>query len=138
MNHPEPEHQFILPLYIHTTKKKRKGLGQSLSMNNLLYKHREHVRKIKQAYQKNLYPGLDVISQMNWPIDIRYTIFPKYKSDLGNYGSMIDKFFLDALVQSNRIPDDNYDYVKRIVFEFGEKQFHSPHCVATIRKYQEW
>ena len=41
------------------------------------------------------------------------------KSDLENNCIVHIKYLLDALVEENRIKTDDYDTVKRIVFEYG-------------------
>lgn len=52
---------------------------------------------------------------------IRYVLFvgTKRLCDVANVCSVVDKFFLDALVESGKLPDDNYQYVPKVTYEFG-------------------
>ena len=52
------------------------------------------------------------------PVEIHYEFWLKRKSDLMNYGAVVDKFMQDALIKKRIIPDDNVDVVKSLTFDF--------------------
>lgn len=52
------------------------------------------------------------------PLELIYKIWLKRKADLGNVGSVVDKYMEDALVKNRIIKDDNVDIVKKISFIF--------------------
>lgn len=60
----------------------------------------------------------NINGEFSGPVHIHYEIWPKERSDLMNVGSIVDKFFQDALVKRQVIKDDNCKYVKSISFEF--------------------
>ena len=41
------------------------------------------------------------------------------KRDIANVLSIMDKYQTDALVELGYIPDDNYEYLKKVVYEYG-------------------
>ena len=50
-----------------------------------------------------------------------YTVYPKNKRsfDLGNVCCIHQKFFEDALVELGKLPDDNYNNIPLVVYQFG-------------------
>jgi hypothetical protein len=60
----------------------------------------------------------NVNGEFSGPVHIHYEIYPKKNSDLMNIGSVLDKFFQDALVKRQIIKDDSCKYVKSVSFEF--------------------
>lgn len=52
------------------------------------------------------------------PLTLEYKIWLKRKADLGNVGSVLDKYMEDALVKKRIISDDNVNIIKKITFEF--------------------
>jgi Holliday junction resolvase RusA-like endonuclease len=55
------------------------------------------------------------------PCKITYTYFSNSnrKSDISNMCVVIDKFFCDCLTEFGCIPDDNYEFIKEVVYLFG-------------------
>ena len=49
-------------------------------------------------------------------------MYPKTRRlfDVGNVGSITEKFFLDAMTKFERIEDDNYLYCPTVIYEFGK------------------
>jgi hypothetical protein len=69
-------------------------------------------------------------------IELTYTVFPKTRRlcDVSNVCSVHSKFFLDALVELGKIPDDNYKYVPREIFQIGEVDPDNPRVEITIKE----
>jgi len=71
------------------------------------------------------------------PLELNYRIWPKRKADLGNIGSVLDKYMEDALVKKGIISDDNVDIVQKISFEFcGYSGRKDGHASLEIKEYR--
>ena len=62
------------------------------------------------------------------PTDTRYEKFTLHyklylpnllKRDIANVLSITDKFFSDALVECGIVPDDNYEHLTKVTYEWG-------------------
>jgi hypothetical protein len=53
--------------------------------------------------------------------ELEYHLFlpDKKKRDISNVCSIVDKFVCDALVELKYLPEDNYEYLKKVTFLFG-------------------
>ena len=89
-----------------------------LNLNNYRNTHYHVLNKAKQTYTEEL--NLDHLPSYI-KIQVRLVVYAKNKRkfDLDNVCSIHAKFFLDSLVKANKIPDDSYDCVTRLVYEFG-------------------
>lgn len=76
---------------------------------------------------------INLLPQLN-KIQIRFTIYPKTrrKFDVGNIGSVTEKFFADALVELGKLPDDNYEYLSGVLYQFGEVDKNNPRIEIEI------
>lgn len=76
--------------------------------------------------------------QLNIPkfnkIHIRYKLWMRtaHKSDVANFCSIVDKFFCDALTHCEIIPDDNFEHIPGVIYEFGGLDKQNPRVDATI------
>jgi hypothetical protein len=54
-------------------------------------------------------------------ISLELVMYPKTKAlfDVGNIGSITEKFFLDALCEFKKLPEDNYLYCPSVTYRFG-------------------
>lgn len=66
--------------------------------------------------------------------EFRYVLFPGslHLQDISNVCSVIDKFFSDAFVESGKLPEDNYNHLTKITFEFGGVDKNNPRCEVHI------
>lgn len=55
-------------------------------------------------------------------VEFKYILFPgtAREMDTNNICSIVDKFFCDAFVKAGKLFDDNYKYLRKSSFEFGE------------------
>lgn len=109
------------------------GELESLNLNvyrNLHYYKLNYQKKAFQTFVKPLLLGLPSMEA----ITLHYEINPKGGSrlDTMNVGSIVDKFFSDALVQNGIIPDDDYKHVVGNSFSFGSLCPENPHVLVTI------
>lgn len=84
----------------------------SLNLNN--YRNSNHFinHKAKKEFTKLLEDDL-FWKKLKTPLEISYLLHykDKRKRDKGNILSIVQKFFLDALVYYDCIPDDNDNYI---------------------------
>jgi len=114
-------------------KVNKSGELESLNLNvyrNLHYYKLNHQKKAFHAFVEPLLSGLPSMEA----VKLEYQINPKGGSrlDTMNVGSVVDKFFSDALVLCGIIPDDDYKHVVKNDFEFGYLSPNDPHVLVTI------
>jgi hypothetical protein len=122
--------QIKLPLRMKVNKA---GDQESLNLNvfrNLHFYKLNHQKKAFQAFVKPLLSGIPPMET----IRLRYELNPKggHRLDMMNVGSIIDKFFSDALVENGIIPDDDYKHLDKATFSFGRICPEDPHVLVTI------
>lgn len=103
------EKDFIVDDFVFVGNKRFK-----LNLNDYRNAHFYILNDAKKNFKKNLflsYPELQNIKAKH--LKLNYTILPCRVSlfDTGNIIAIVDKFFLDALVDCGCIPDDNYKIV---------------------------
>jgi hypothetical protein len=127
----------VAPLCISLNRKKSADKRISLGLN--WYRnafHREN-NEAKKAFLKAVTPQIEALDKLVWPVMIVYTIYPMRRSDIGNWGSVVDKFFSDALVDLGKLPDDDFRYITQIRHKFGGVS-KSPRCeIEIFNNYQE-
>jgi hypothetical protein len=110
-------HVINSPFQVPTGKKK------NFSLNLNVYRNAHHftLAKAKKVYKEMMSESIAKLPTFN-RISLRLVMYPKTQRlfDLGNVGSITEKFFLDALVEFEKLPDDNYKYCSSITYEFGE------------------
>jgi hypothetical protein len=109
------------------------GELESLNLNVYRNLHFYKLNFQKKAFHDSVKPLLSGLPSME-AISLHYQINPKGGSrlDTMNVGSIVDKFFSDALVLCGIIPDDDYKHVVRNDFEFGKLCPNDPHVLVTI------
>ena len=121
-----------IPLYYTVGKKKPKKVGLNLNIfRNSHYFVLNNIKKQVHAWvrAKNLIPVTA------YPLRFEYTIYCKTKrrADLGNIGSVVDKFVSDGLVEAGVIKDDNTDYIREIVYIDGGVKNDNSHANLVIK-----
>lgn len=109
------------------------GELESLNLNVYRNLHFYKLNFQKKAFHDFVKPLLSGLPPME-AIRLHYQINPKGGSrlDTMNVGSVVDKFFSDALVLCGIVPDDDYKHVVRNDFEFGSLCPNDPHVLVTI------
>lgn len=102
------------------------NLNEGRMMNRFTYP------KIKKAYAE--IARLQVLWKVyQTPIKVEFNLFYKNKqSDLPNWESMVNKFFLDVLQTEWCIPDDNVVHVTETVARVIEQDRENPRFEITI------
>lgn len=103
--------RITLPIYYTIKYKTKKDKTILIWMNWLRNAHYMLSNKIKKHYHHLV--AEQVKNTRYTQITIEYKVFIKRKNtDYHNIRSVIEKFFLDALVENWNIKDDSFDYVK--------------------------
>lgn len=114
---------FTVPLKVNKNKVKPNWFF--LNMNNFIQISKFPVirNKVKQQYQLAIAKQIAEVPVIphGAKVAICYHIWMKDKrlTDVGNIGAIVDKFVQDALVEANKLWDDNYQIVREITFVFG-------------------
>jgi hypothetical protein len=126
--------QVKLPMKMQVNKG---GDQESLNLNVYRNLHYFKLNHQKRAFQDFVKPLLSGIPSME-SISLHYEINSKGESrlDIMNVGSIVDKFFSDALVHNKIILDDNYKHIVGISFSFGSLHPQNPHVLVTITETQ--
>lgn len=71
-------------------------------------------------------------------IEIHYTLYPKTKRlcDVANVLSVVDKFFCDALSEFGKIEDDNYLFIPKVSYSFGQVDKENPRADILIKEIE--
>lgn len=118
-----------VPLSVPVSKRKFFPLNLNIYRNA----HYQTLNKAKTVFTDNVITRLRKIPVQK-KIALTYTIFfpNNRKADISNIGSIVDKFFSDALVDAGIIPDDNYTYLPHVQFFFGGIDRIDPRVEVTI------
>lgn len=120
---------FILPLHVDIPRSRSKDRRVYLNLN--VYRNLHHMVNniVKSMFAPIFIEGFTVCQR----IRVSYTVKKKRarKYDLMNVISIVDKYFLDWLVDNEYIPDDNIDHVEygSITAMYGHD---SDCCVAVV------
>lgn len=116
------------PLYITLPRKKSAGKRVSLNLNYFRNAKHFELNALKIAYTETMREQIQSIIKVKWPIKLRCRYYLQRKSDIGNWHSIVEKFFCDALVQFGRIPDDNVQYIIGGNYHFAGYDPKNPRC----------
>jgi len=126
--------KLILPLEVMIPRKTREDKKIILNLN--IYRNSYHftlnaAKKEMLEHVRRALPGGDPPVP---PFRFIYTIFPPTGRafDLGNVGSIIQKFTDDALVELGLIKDDNMKIISEVVYRFGGVDKEAPRAELYI------
>lgn len=111
------------PLKVLATKLK----GWILNLNQYRNTHFRTLNTVKINYKLAMESQIATGPKYN-KIACIYTVYPKDKRsfDLGNVCCIHQKFFEDALVELGKLPDDNYNYIPTVIYQFGGIDANNP------------
>ena len=132
--------QITLPIYLHlpykykkSQKKKENWLYDTpLNFNEARLMNRFTYPKIKKAFAEIAWKKVKG-KIFNTPIKVEFNLYYKnVQSDLPNWESVINKFFLDVLQKEWCIPDDNVLHVTETVARVKWQDRDNPRMVIKI------
>lgn len=127
----------VSPLSITLPRKRSAGKRIQLNLNVYRNLHHQSSNKAKQQYKEEMRGQIQEIVKITWPVKIRYRYFMASKGDVANVHAVVDKFFLDALVELGRLPDDNVQFVVGADYMFAGIDRGNPRCeIEILENYQ--
>lgn len=80
--------------------------------------------------------AIETLPVFSGKVQITYTLYPKTKrlTDVSNVCSVVDKFFCDALVKMGKLEDDNYLFLPKVIYQFGEVDKDNPRVDIEIQE----
>ena len=122
------------PLKVLATKLK----GWILNLNQYRNTHFRTLNTVKINYKPAMESQIATGPSYN-KIACIYTVYPKdmRSFDLGNVCCIHQKFFEDALVELGKLPDDNYNYIPTVIYQFGGIDANNPRVTIDVLEYNE-
>ena len=115
------EYTIITPLEVYLPRKTKNDKKYALNLNVYRNTCFQVLNQAKKIYNQNLKHEILKLPKFEYLEEVDYIIYKRSlrEFDTPNLGSIISKFFMDALVIYGRIPDDNYKITPRHVIDFG-------------------
>lgn len=108
-----------------------------MNLNTYRNAHHHASNQAKRQYKEEMREQIGRIVKLTWPVKIRYRYFLARKGDVANVHAVVDKFFLDALVELGRLPDDNVQFVVGADYMFAGIDRGNPRCeIEIVEGYQ--
>ena len=113
--------------------RKKKNVYLNLNVYRNMPHHQSNT--LKRMYKEHIQEYLPEFYYEKFSLHYEIFLPNKLKRDIMNVGAIVDKFFCDVLVESNRVPDDNYEYLKEVSFKFGgQDENKEGYVVVTIKE----
>lgn len=92
-----------------------------LNLNQYRNTHYRILNNAKITYKLFMKKQIEQIPKLQPPLRLTYTVWKgdKRNCDIGNICSVHEKFFEDALVEFNKLPDDNHNVIQEVNFRWG-------------------
>lgn len=92
-----------------------------LNLNNYRNAHYLVLNKAKVNFKELVTTEISKLPVFEELFNIEYVLYrdTHRHCDVANVCSIVDKFFCDALVEAGKLPDDNYDYLKSVSYQWG-------------------
>ncbi len=121
------------PFQVPVSKKK----NFSLNLNIYRGAHYQTLNRAKIAYKELMSVPIATLPVFN-KITLKLVMYPQTKRlfDIGNVGSVTEKFFLDALVEFGKLEDDNYLFVPEVIYQFGSIDKLNPRIEVHIDEFK--
>jgi hypothetical protein len=136
-------YKVTVPIYLSLPRKTKRDRTLSCNLNTYRNTHYHVLNEFKKRFYDELKFELRKLPVLETPIFIEYTVYLKSnRGDIMNIGSVVDKFFCDALQgkedqlhqtrKDAKIDDDTYDKVIGASFFCGGIDKAYPRCEVTI------
>ncbi len=120
-----------VPLYIEMGVRKKKK--HYINLNNYRNLHYQVSNKLKVEYKERLFIELHNLKFEN-KIKLEFVLWKKdkRKGDRSNVLSIHEKFFCDAMVEYECIPDDNDNFIESTLYRTGGLDRENPRVDVII------
>ncbi len=123
-------------LMIKTGKNKKTGKNQFKNALNLNFYRNAHYifnDRAKKEFKEIISPQINALKGYS-VIRPVYRYWLARKADIGNVHSVVEKYFLDALVETGKIKDDSCNDVLGADYEFMGIDRENPRCEIEIKE----
>ena len=126
----------ISPLAVMLPRKRTDDKRYALNLNIYRNTHFQILNQAKIIYKEEISNQLNLIPVCD-KVGAKYILYPKTKrlTDIHNVCCIHEKFFMDALVESHKIPDDNYLHYVETGYSFGAVDKHNPRVEIEIYEF---
>lgn len=120
----------VAPLRVSQSKKK----DFILNLNVYRNAHYLTLNKVKARYKEAISDQIKSLPVFD-KVRLVYTVYPATRRlcDISNVLCIHDKFFCDALVEFDKLPDDNYNYLANVQYRMGEVDKENPRVEIEIK-----
>jgi len=107
-----------MPIKVQLGKVKKRTFYLNLNIYRLQVGHL--INNIKKEYHR-IACGVLPTGYRFENFELEYVLYlpNKLRRDISNVCSVVDKNFCDSLVKNGNVPDDNYEHLKRVVYQYG-------------------
>lgn len=128
--------KLTLPLEVWIPRKTKEDKRIALNLNIYRNSHHMTLNQAKAEMKEHVGLALEHHTELDYgpPYRFTYTIFPPTGRafDIGNVGSIVQKFTDDALVELGVIKDDNHKIIPEVVYRFGGVDKEHPRAELVI------
>ena len=124
-----------IPICLEAGIRKKKNFF--LNLNSYNRWHFQEKNQLKKLFKISILKDVRELKPIE-KCEITFKIFYPTKRlfDLDNVGSVLSKFTHDVLTEAEIIPDDNYQVVSKLTFEFGGIDTINPRAEVEIKEIQ--
>ena len=124
-----------IPICLEAGIRKKKNFF--LNLNSYNRWHFQEKNQLKKLFKISIIKNVRELKPIE-KCEITFKIFYPTKRlfDLDNVGSVLSKFTHDVLTEAEIIPDDNYQVVSKLTFEFGGIDAIAPRAEVEIKEIQ--
>lgn len=122
-----------IPICLEAGIRKKKNFF--LNLNSYNRWHFQEKNQLKKLFKISIIKNVRELKSIE-KCEITFKIFYPTKRlfDLDNVGSVLSKFTHDVLTEAEIIPDDNYQVVSKLIFEFGGIDAINPRAEVEIKE----
>lgn len=122
-----------IPICLEAGIRKKKNYFLNLNSYNRWYFQEKN--QLKKLFKISILKDVRELKPIE-KCEITFKIFYPTKRlfDLDNVGSVLSKFTHDVLTEAEIIPDDNYQVVSKLIFEFGGIDSENPRAEVIIKE----
>lgn len=124
-----------IPICLEAGIRKKKNFF--LNLNSYNRWHFQEKNQLKKLFKISIIKNVRELKPIE-KCEITFKIFYSTKRlfDLDNVGSVLSKFTNDVLTEAEIIPDDNYQVVSKLTFEFGGIDAINPRAEVEIKEVE--
>jgi hypothetical protein len=123
----------IAPLHVTLPRVRVKDKRWILNLNNYRNAPFHLLNDVKKEYKRIMSGSILAMPELS-KIAVRFVVFPKTarRYDIPNVASIHDKFFMDALVELGKLPDDTFEHYVEANYRHGGKDAANPRVEIEI------